>query len=117
VSNHPDVQELLCAADVLITDYSSVMFDYAILDRPIVLFCYDLEHYRDELRGFYLDFEAEAPGRIVKTQAELEQALVVAARDGDAAHAERRRTFRETYAPLDDGLAASRVVDEVFGRG
>lgn len=116
VSSYPDVQELLCAADVLITDYSSVMFDYAILDRPIVLFCYDLDHYRDELRGFYLDFEAEAPGPIVTTQAELEAALAAAQRDGDRAHADCRRAFRERYAPLDDGRAAQRVVDEVFGR-
>ncbi len=115
VSSHPDMQDLLCAADVLVTDYSSVMFDFAILDRPIVLFCYDLEHYRDDLRGFYLDLEAEAPGPIVATPEALRRALLAAERspDGDAA---RRRRFRERFAPLDDGHAAARVVDEVFGR-
>jgi CDP-glycerol glycerophosphotransferase len=116
VSDHPDVQDLLCAADVLVTDYSSVMFDYAILDRPIVLFCYDLEHYRDDLRGFYLDLQDEAPGPIVATQEELRKSLV-AAETGTAPEefAARRRAFRERFAPLDDGQAARRVVDEVFG--
>lgn len=114
VSAYPDTQDLLCLADVLVTDYSSVMFDHALLDRPIVLFCYDLEHYRDELRGFYLDLEAEAPGPIARTQDELRAALV-AAESGDPEHAEARRRFRERFAPLDDGRATARVVDEVFG--
>ncbi|MET0469153.1 MAG: CDP-glycerol glycerophosphotransferase family protein, partial [Aeromicrobium sp.] len=114
VSDYPDMQDLLCVADVLVTDYSSVMFDYAILDRPIVLFCYDLEHYRDDLRGFYLDLEAEAPGPIVTTQEELRQALLEAQAHGDA-HAARRHEFRERFAPLDDGRATARVVDELFG--
>ncbi|MFH7323283.1 CDP-glycerol glycerophosphotransferase family protein [Aeromicrobium sp. JJY06] len=114
VSSYPDMQDLLCVADVLVTDYSSVMFDYAILDRPIVLFCYDLAHYRDDLRGFYLDFEAEAPGPIVATQEELRAALLEAEGHGDA-YATRRHEFRQRFAPLDDGHAAERVVDEVFG--
>ncbi|MET1132636.1 MAG: CDP-glycerol glycerophosphotransferase family protein, partial [Aeromicrobium sp.] len=114
VSDYPDMQDLLCVADVLVTDYSSVMFDYAILDRPIVLFCYDLEHYRDDLRGFYLDLEAEAPGPIVTTQEELRRALLEAQAHGDA-HAARRHEFRERFAPLDDGRATARVVDELFG--
>lgn len=115
VSAYGDTQDLLCLADVLVTDYSSVMFDYALLDRPIVLFCYDLEHYRDDLRGFYLDLEAEAPGPIARTQEQLRAALV-AAEAGDPEHAEARRRFRERFAPLDDGRATARVVDEVFDR-
>ncbi len=114
VSSYPDTQELLCAADVLVTDYSSVMFDYAILDRPIVLFCYDLDHYRDELRGFYFDLVEEAPGPIVRTQEQLHDALA-RAEQADDGHGPARRRFRERFAPLDDGRAARRVVDEVFG--
>ncbi|WP_313405377.1 CDP-glycerol glycerophosphotransferase family protein [Aeromicrobium sp.] len=115
VSAYGDTQDLLCLADVLVTDYSSVMFDYALLDRPLVLFCYDLEHYRDELRGFYLDLEAEAPGALARTQEQLREGLL-AAESGDPGHADARRRFRERFAPLDDGRAAARVVDEVFGR-
>ena len=52
VSNYPSVEELYLASDIVITDYSSVMFDYAILNRPMLFFTYDLEDYRDTLRGF-----------------------------------------------------------------
>ena len=65
------MQDLLAAADVLITDYSSVMFDYAVLQRPMIFYVPDLEQYRDHLRGFYFDFEQEAPGPLVRTTAEV----------------------------------------------
>ena len=55
--------DLLLIADVLITDYSSAMFDFAVTGRPMLFFTYDLERYRDRLRGFYFDFEAEHPVR------------------------------------------------------
>src|SRR5699024_12553815 len=59
VSNYPDIQELLLLTDILITDYSSVMFDFANTKRPMLFYTYDLESYRDNLRGFYMDFEEE----------------------------------------------------------
>ncbi|MDR3084521.1 MAG: CDP-glycerol glycerophosphotransferase family protein, partial [Streptomyces sp.] len=62
VSEYPDIADLYVAADIMITDYSSVMFDYAHLKRPMLFFTYDLEHYRDTLRGFYFDFEQDSPG-------------------------------------------------------
>ncbi|MCC3237541.1 CDP-glycerol glycerophosphotransferase family protein, partial [Pediococcus acidilactici] len=71
VSNYPDVADLYLAADVLVTDYSSVFFDYAYLKRPIVFFPYDYETYRDELRGFYLDYQKDLPGKIVYNEDEL----------------------------------------------
>src|SRR5699024_3141759 len=71
VSNYPDMQELLLISDILITDYSSVMFDYANTKRPILYFTYDLETYRDMVRGFYIDFEKEAPGPFVRTTDEI----------------------------------------------
>src|SRR5699024_2032703 len=71
VSLYPDINELYLMSDLLITDYSSVFFDYANLERPMIFFTYDIESYRDELRGFYFDFENEAPGPIVKTTDEV----------------------------------------------
>src|ERR1700749_1601985 len=62
VPAYPDITELYLASDVLVTDYSSAMFDYAVTGRPIVFFVYALAEYRDTLRGFYFDFEAEPPG-------------------------------------------------------
>lgn len=59
-----DISELYLAADIMITDYSSTMFDYSILRRPMYFYAYDLDFYRDHLRGFYYDFITEAPGPI-----------------------------------------------------
>ena len=55
---HADIAEYLLCSDILITDYSSCMFDYALLDRPVFLFCHDLEHYKNEERGFYMDINS-----------------------------------------------------------
>ncbi|NUR87826.1 MAG: CDP-glycerol glycerophosphotransferase family protein, partial [Nonomuraea sp.] len=113
VSAYPDVQELYLAADALVTDYSSAMFDFAVTGRPMLFFTYDLEHYRDQLRGFYFDFEAEAPGPLLRTAEDLMDAIedldAVAAR-----YAALYESFRARFCPLDDGQAAARVVDTVF---
>ncbi|MFE4605571.1 CDP-glycerol glycerophosphotransferase family protein [Kitasatospora indigofera] len=116
VGDYPDVQELLLIADVLVTDYSSIMFDFAITGRPMLFFTYDLEHYRDTLRGFYFDFEAEAPGPLLRDTGELVAALA-ALPDGAGAHAERYRRFRARFCALEDGGAAGRVVDRMLALG
>ncbi|WP_051451238.1 bifunctional glycosyltransferase/CDP-glycerol:glycerophosphate glycerophosphotransferase [Actinospica robiniae] len=109
VSKYPDVGELFLASDVLITDYSSLMFDYAHLERPMLFFTYDLEHYRDTLRGFYFDFQEQSPGPLLSTSDELVDAL---ARIDEVAHAyaQRAREFRKMFCDLDDGHAALRVI-------
>jgi CDP-glycerol glycerophosphotransferase len=114
VSERDDIADLFLAADVLITDYSSVMFDFAVTGKPMLFFTYDLERYRDELRGFYFDFESEAPGPLLSTTWEVLQALreldAVGARYVDAYEG-----FRQRFCHLEDGHAAARVVDAVFG--
>lgn len=107
-SNYGDPQELLLAADVLVTDYSSVMFDYAILDRPIVVFAHDLNAYK-LVRGMYLDLEEVAPGDITSNTSEL-----IAAFDESRLYseqnAERRKMFRARFCEFEKGDAAERVV-------
>ncbi|MFD9125333.1 CDP-glycerol glycerophosphotransferase family protein [Kitasatospora sp. NPDC059571] len=119
VGDYPDVQELLLAADVLVTDYSSIMFDFAITGRPVLFFTYDLEHYRDTLRGFYFDFEAEVPGPLLPTSGELVAALRDLAGPDTITpkYAEAYRRFRATHCALDDGRAAVRVVDRMLALG
>ena len=113
VSAYPDIRELYLAADVLITDYSSSMFDFAVTGKPMVFFAYDLDFYRDEMRGFYFDFEAEAPGPICRTSDEV--VSVLADRDQVLApYRERYERFAERYCSLEDGHASRRVVDRVF---
>ncbi|MGW3077525.1 bifunctional glycosyltransferase/CDP-glycerol:glycerophosphate glycerophosphotransferase [Kitasatospora sp. NPDC001132] len=113
VGSYPDMAELLLIADVLVTDYSASIFDFASTGKPIVLFTYDLEHYRDNLRGFSLNFEAEAPGPMPATSEEL--VSVLGRLDEVAAeYADRATAFREAYCDLDDGKAAARVVDAML---
>ncbi|OKI24077.1 CDP-glycerol glycerophosphotransferase family protein [Streptomyces sp. CB03911] len=116
VGDYPDVQELLLIADVLVTDYSSIMFDFAITGRPMLFFTYDLEHYRDTLRGFYFDFEAEAPGPLLRDTGELVAALA-ALPDGADGYGERYERFRARFCALEDGGAAGRVVDRMLALG
>ena len=108
VSGHPVVEDLCLAADTLLTDYSSVMFDYAVLDRPVVVFAPDWEEYRT-VRGAYFDLLAEPPGAVATTTSEAAGALLA----GDPQPALRAR-FRERFCPWDDGGAAERVVRRVF---
>ena len=112
VSSIDDISELYIIADVLVTDYSSAIFDFANLKRPQVFYMYDLEHYRDESNGFYIDLE-ELPGPIAKTQDELLAALENAAKG--FAYSEKYRAFNAKYNSLDDGRAAERVVKMVIG--
>jgi CDP-glycerol glycerophosphotransferase len=114
VSDYPDATELLLAADVLVTDYSSAVFDFATTGRPILFFTPDLESYRDEVRGFSLDFEADAPGPLLRTTDDLIEAL--AELDSVAAeYKQRYERFVGSYCSLNDGHAAARAVDAVFG--
>ena len=114
VSGHPDIRELHLAADVLVTDYSSAMFDFAVTRRPMLFFTYDLREYRDETRGFYLDLEREAPGPLLTTTEDVATAL----RDLEAVagrHADAYERFVQKFCSWDDGAAAERVVRAFFG--
>jgi CDP-glycerol glycerophosphotransferase len=112
VSSYDPVEELCLAADALVTDYSSIMFDYANLDRPIVIHADDWETYRTT-RGVYFDLMAEAPGPVARTQQELTEILTTEAwRDEGAT--KTRAVFRRRFCEYDDGRAAERVVRRVF---
>lgn len=116
VSRWPDAADLLLVADVLISDYSSALFDFALTDRPILLFTYDLERYRDTLRGFNFDLEEKAPGPLLADSA----SLIEAVRNADALgeqYAAARAAWREEFCDLDDGRATERVVDRMLQQG
>jgi CDP-glycerol glycerophosphotransferase len=116
VSKYVDTAGLYLAADLMVTDYSSSMFDFAITGKPLLFFTYDLEHYRDDLRGFYFDLAEVAPGPLVSTSAELVTAI------GDveaitAANVDRYARFRDQFCALEDGFATARVLDLLFPGG
>lgn len=102
-----DIARLYLVADMLITDYSSVMFDYSLLKRPMLFFAYDLEDYKDSLRGFYFDFLTEAPGPISK---DTEQLLTDILHYEDGQWKEKYEAFHEKYNHVDDGKAAEKIL-------
>lgn len=112
VSGYDEINDLYVISDMLITDYSSVFFDFAILKRPIVFFMYDLEMYRDDVRGFYISLE-ELPGPIITKENELPDAIKNGINEGID---KKYEAFNAKYNYLDDGGACKRVTDIVFGR-
>ncbi|PWJ53783.1 CDP-glycerol glycerophosphotransferase [Quadrisphaera granulorum] len=113
VSRHPDIAELYLAADTMVTDYSSTLFDFAATRKPLLLFAYDLEHYRDDVRGFYFDLFGAPPGPVLRTSDDLLDALAdpVASTEAWVAQAD---AFRAEHCPLDDGGASERALDLVL---
>jgi len=109
--------EVLGVTDVLVSDYSSIFFDFLGTGRPIVFFTPDEEAYRDE-RGVYLDLASDLPGPTTRTIAELPEVVAAVGtgsqRDPEITHGAARRAARERFAAKDDGGATRRVVDIVF---
>ncbi|MFJ8166369.1 CDP-glycerol glycerophosphotransferase family protein [Streptomyces sp. NPDC096136] len=112
VSRHPSVEELCLASDALVTDYSSLMFDYASLDRPIVIHADDWEAY-EAARGTYFDLRSCPPGAIARTEDELVDIFATGHWQGSRS-AQLRAAFRSRFCSYDDGYAAERVVRRVF---
>ncbi|HEU5428090.1 MAG TPA: CDP-glycerol glycerophosphotransferase family protein [Actinocrinis sp.] len=117
VSTYPDVTELMLASDGLLTDYSSVMFDYALLDRPLLFFAPDAATYAHD-RGTYFDLAQRAPGPFTTTQDELFTAIAAfAARDDSTPdpYSDARKHFAHEFGEYETGTAADQVVARFFG--
>lgn len=107
-----DIAELYPLCDMMITDYSSTMFDYAVLKRPMVFFAYDLERYERE-NGFYFDYQKLVPGPFVRTQEELFEVLK---KSFDfAPYAEKQEAFCQRFTSKEDGNAAAEAVNLLAG--
>ena len=92
---------------MLITDYSSVMFDFSLLNRPMLFFAYDKHKYKNELRGFYFSYTEEMPGPISTTTEELIHDVRTY---NGADYIDKYRKFKEKYNSIDDGEASGKVV-------
>ena len=112
-SDYPDISDLYIAADAMITDYSSVMFDYAHLKRPMIFYTYDLEHYRDQLRGFYFDFEQEAPGPLVLQEERLFEEMNRLS-EWNSRYGVRFATFDQKFCQWDDGTASRQACNRIL---
>jgi CDP-glycerol glycerophosphotransferase len=112
VSNHPDNRELMLIADALITDYSSIVFDYALLERPIVLCCLDYRRYAQETRGVYMDIVQESPWPVYQTLTDLTTRL--RADISGPIDLESHRRFVSKYGEWEQGTACKRLYEEVL---
>ena len=110
VSDYDDINDLYIISDILITDYSSVFFDYSILKRPMIFYMYDLDEYQHQLRDFYFDI-AELPGPIVQDEKDLIKAIE---KTKDFKYDQKYEAFNNKYTYLDDGNSAKRVVEKLI---
>ncbi|MBF8187640.1 CDP-glycerol glycerophosphotransferase family protein [Nonomuraea sp. K274] len=111
--SYPEINDLILASDALLTDYSSVMCDYAITGKPMVFYVDDWDDYRLSERGVYHDLPAIAPGPCVSTTEEL-ISVIRALPDLHAAYADRYAAFRRMWCADERGTAAARIVADFF---
>ena len=113
VSKYDDIAELYLVSDILITDYSSVFFDFANLKRPILFYTYDLDRYENVLRGFYLDIRNEVPGPLLETTDEVIDSIMNID-DVEKAFAQKYDEFYNRFCSIEDGNASKRIVGEIW---
>ena len=114
VTTYPNVTELFMASDAMITDYSSVMFDFSVTGRPMIFFVPDMDDYRDSIRGVYFDLSEVAPGPVLATQAQVVNAI--RSMDVDAPrYADRYAAWQDRFNKLDDGRSSERVMNRLLG--
>ena len=110
ISRDVAIETALCAADLVITDYSSLIFEYALLERPMIFFAYDLEEYEDA-RSFYFGYDGFVPGEIVNNTEEIISEIKRLETNFDV---ERIRRFRQDYMSACDGNSTKRIVETVL---
>lgn len=116
VCNYNNLNELLVVSDILITDYSSICFDFSLLKKLSVFYAYDYEDYVKSRNGFYLDYKSELPGPVAYTEQELENILININKNIDK-HTKLLPEFNKKYSTLNDGNASKRIVEELLNGG
>ena len=112
VTDYKNVAELYVAADVLVTDYSSSMFDFSVSGKPMIFLCPDIDQYSAK-RGFYFDFEQSAPGPILRDGSKLGEALEKI-ESVKTEYAQRYLAWQQKFNSLEDGQSSKRVVDRTL---
>ena len=111
VSFYPDSQELLAIADLLITDYSSLFFDFAVTRRPMIFYAHDLELYRDQLRGFYFDYEKFVPGPIARDMNQLFHVIRNWKEYFNEQYNEKLSSFCEEFTTFETGESSKQIAE------
>lgn len=110
---YSSIDDFYKIADVLITDYSSVMFDYALTGKRLIIFAYDLEEYTDSIRGTCFDLKEEAPGPVVETTEDVISAI----RNDDGSYDGKHKAFLEKYLTYENAESSKKIFEEVFIKG
>lgn len=113
LSKYDDISEIYLISDICITDYSSVFFDFANLKRPVLFYTYDIDKYKNQLRGFYIDMNTEVPGPLLYTSEEVVCAIENIESIQEQ-YKERYDEFYERFCCFDDGNASKHIVEEIF---
>ena len=111
-----NIEDLFKVTDLLITDYSSIMFDFALTGKPMIFHTYDLDEYVNDLRGSYFDITKEAPGMITKTDEDLLSAIY-ALESGEIHNESRIERFRNKYLTYENNDSSRKVFQKVFVEG
>lgn len=114
VSQYPDSQELLAITDLLITDYSSLFFDFATTKRPMVFYAHDLKIYQDKLRGFYFDYENFVPGPIVYNMDELFNVIKNEEKYYDFKYYHNLEVFCKRFTTFENGEASQKISELIM---
>jgi len=107
-----DIEDCLCAADICVTDYSSVIFEYSLFERPMIFFAYDLDDYND-WRGFFYPYEEMTPGPVCRTNEEM---IDYIKNIGERFDKKQVHDFREKFMGACDGHATERILKLIFGK-
>ncbi|UQS86533.1 CDP-glycerol glycerophosphotransferase family protein [Nicoliella spurrieriana] len=111
-----DISSIYLITDLLITDYSSVMFDFANLNRPMLFYSYDLQHYRDQLRGFYFDYQSQLPGPLTINQQQFFKQLELYSQTGTFKNEyDKMKMFRKRFCSWESADSAEQVVKIIRG--
>lgn len=109
-----DISDLYLMSDLLITDYSSVMFDYANLKRPMLFYAYDLKHYEDDIRGFYFDYRTELPGPVVEDEDDFYKQIDAFNKEKKYSDYDKKyEEFYEKYCGWESADSSEKFVDEM----
>lgn len=111
VSDYEDLNRLLLVADILITDYSSIIFEYVLLNKPLIFYAYDQEIYSQKIRGFYYEYTQYVPSIIVKTKDELLKCIEIKSYLGYS-----YKKFIEGYVDYKDNQSTDRVYNVIYGK-
>ena len=113
IDENEDINELYVISDILVTDYSSVFFDYAILERPIYFYMYDLKEYEENLRGFYLNIYDDLPGEIITKEKQLLEKL----KQNELYIESNKKIIKDfnlIYNNLQNGQCSKKVIESII---